>query len=284
MVEGLLRNDYEDAFTKVRGPEVLADLMTPVEELIENRIREYASDEVIKQLGKFDDAEVLAVKVAVTRQEIEDKQKQLAQLDRADTREQQRQQINILQKALEESREKLVVAESKQKERKVIYLWTPEIREKLWEAIESANERLLILSGWISSEVLNEAMSEELRKALHRGVRIWIGYGLGAQSRRGKEQREQQKWKQAEATLSMLKREFPDLIVFRDIGRNHEKRLICDNRFTFGGSFNLLSFSGEARGYGPLRHEGADLIENSDFCEELWDRYLNMFFSPPANS
>jgi hypothetical protein len=52
-----------------------------------------------------------------------------------------------------------------------------------------------------------------------------------------------------------LNKEFPDQFKFKDVGRSHEKRLICDNRFTFGGSFNLLSITGEARNHEKIRHD-----------------------------
>jgi hypothetical protein len=109
-------------------------------------------------------------------------------------------------------------------------------------------------------------------------VKIWIGYGFDKDRRRGKEQREQPKWKQAEATLLQIQKEYPNQLVFKDIGWSHEKRLICDNLFTFGGSFNLLSFSGGKRGNIRLRHEGTDMIEDPDFCEERWNYYLSRFF------
>jgi len=279
IVEGRLRSDYEEAFVNARGPELLADLIEAEKETIKYRVKNQASPNVLRQLGRFDDAEELAAKVVAVHQEVIDKQKQIEQLDRADTRQRQHQTIVELKKDLAESQDKLEKAQVERNERKVKYLWTPEIRSKLWEAINTVQDRLLILSGFISSEVLNPNMVEELRAALKRGVKIWIGYGMGIDSRRGREQRSQLNWKQAEMSLAQLQSEFPDHLVVKDIGRNHEKRLICDNSFTFGGSFNLLSFSGERRGSSRVRHEGADLIENPDFCEELWRYYISEFFT-----
>jgi hypothetical protein len=279
VVGGQLRNEYEDAFFKARGPELLADLMTAKDKTIETRIREQASKQVLQRLGRFDDVELLAVKVMSSKQEIEDKQKQLEKLDRFDTRDQQRKQIEDLKHDLEIAKNKLKEAEQERNARKVKYLWTPEIRDKLWETIKTAKERILLLSGWISSEVVNDAMATEFRNALKRGVKIWIGYGFDKDRSRGKDQREQPQWKQAETTLSQIKKEFPNQLFYKDIGWSHEKRLICDNKYTFGGSFNLLSFSGEIRGNRRLRHEGTDLIEDSEFCEDRWKYYLGLFFS-----
>ncbi len=274
-----LRTDYENAFLKARGPELLAHLMAPKEETIEKRIRAQVSPQIVDKLGRFDDVETLAARVMVAKQDVKDKQQQIAALERVDTKEKQRRQIEELERSLGESERKMGEVERERDARKVKHLWTPEIKEKLWEAIRTAKERLLLLSGWISSEVVNEVMANEIRKALMQGVKIWMGYGFDKDRRRGREQRESPRWKEAEATLLRIQKDFPDQFVFKDIGWNHEKRLICDESFTFGGSFNLLSFSGEKRGDRRLRHEGTDLIQDPDFCKEIWKYYLDLFFS-----
>jgi phosphatidylserine/phosphatidylglycerophosphate/cardiolipin synthase-like enzyme len=273
VVEGELKEDYEAGFAKGRGLEILADLLTPHAEPIEERIKQQVAPKIAQRLGKFDDAEMLASQVATVRQQMDDARQQLAQTDRADTRSQLQDQIRELEA-------KLAAAEAERNARKVKYLWTPEIRAKLWEALRTAKERLLILSGWISSEVVDERFIDAIDAALKRGVKIWIGYGFDKESRRGQEHRNKGSWREAEDALASLQRSYPDQLVVRDVGRSHEKRLICDNRFTFGGSFNLLSFSGEQRGHGKVRHEGADLIEDPEFCEQLYNRYLRMFFAP----
>lgn len=275
VVEGQLMEEYDAVFAKGRGPELLADLMTPKPEPIAERIKQQASPQVIKQLGLYEDAEALASQVATARQEVEDAKQQLSDADRVDTRHRLQQRVTELEA-------KLAIAERERNERKVKYLWTPEIRAKLWEALRSAETRLLILSGWISSEVVNKEFIAELHDRLEGGVQIWIGYGFDKDRRQGQEQRNKPSWRDAEQALVKLQSEYPTRLTVRDVGRSHEKRLICDNRFTFGGSFNLLSFSGEHRGPGTVRHEGADLIEDAAFCEELYERYLKLFFRPVA--
>jgi phosphatidylserine/phosphatidylglycerophosphate/cardiolipin synthase-like enzyme len=221
-------------------------------------------------LGRLDDVEELATRVVAADQEIADARQELESVERADTRQVLLEKIA----ALEEEKRKV---EAERDARKAKYLWTPEIRNKLWEALETAKERLLILSGWISSEIVNDDFLTALRAALRRGVRVWIGYGFDKGNARGEESRRRRDWQEAEDSLKAVHKEFSSTFVYRDVARSHEKRLICDNRFTFGGSFNLLSFSGEQRGRGKLRHEGADLIEDPEYCEELYQRYLSLF-------
>lgn len=270
-VEGQLSDEYEFRFAAARGPELLADIMTPRLEPLEQRLRKVVPERMIARLGRLDDVEDLAARMVVAEQEIEDAQTELKQEERADTRQ-------VLENRIAELEAEKKKIEEERNARKVKHLWTPQIRKKLWEALETANEKILILSGFISSDVVNADFVAALRSALSRGVRIWIGYGFDKGNRGGEERRARRDWRAAEKSLASLEKEFPDTLVFRDVGRSHEKRLICDNRFTFGGSFNLLSFSGEHRGGGKVRHEGADLIEDSEFCEELYRRYFELFF------
>lgn len=270
-VEGQIRDEYESTFSKARGPELLADILTPSSEPLEKRIERLTNKEVMERLGRLDDVEDLASKVAFTRQEVEDARNELEESDRADTRQILLERIERLEREKED-------LEKKRNSRKVKFLWTPEIKEKFWEAIRTVKNHLLILSGFISSEVVNGELETELRKALKRGVEIFIGYGFGKDERRGKRSRELPSWREAEEVFKRLKDEFPGQFIYKDIGRSHEKRLICDDSFTFGGSFNLLSFTGESRGGKKLRHEGADLIIDSKFCNRLFKKYREMFF------
>ncbi len=147
VVGGQCREEYESAFIRAGGPEIFADLLTSKNKIIENRIREQASKEVIQRLGRFDDVEILAAKVMSSQQEVQDKKQILDQLERVDTREKQRKQIEEMKKELEAAENKLKEAENDRNTRKVKYLWTPEIRDKLWETIKTAKERVLSAFG-----------------------------------------------------------------------------------------------------------------------------------------
>ena len=163
---------------------------------------------------------------------MEDTERQLAETDRADTRQKLQSKVDDLQERLRE-------AESRRDSLKVKHLWTPEIREKLWEAIKTAQERLLILSGWISSRLSTIRLWRHYSQpwsAVPDLDRVWIRQGrtAGAGATQSFSLGRRRK-----CALADLRREYADQFVSRDI-HTHEKRLICDNRFTFGGSFNLL--------------------------------------------
>jgi PLD-like domain len=276
VIDGQLREEYETAFAHSRGSEVLSGFLSPQDEPIDERIGKQAPASVIAGLGKYDDAEILASQVAAARQEVEETKVQITGTDRPDTRSQ-------LQHQVQELEAKLAMLSQERDSRKVIYLWTAEIKQKLWEALATAKQRLLILSGWISSEVVNDEFIKALSAALSRGVKVWIGYGFDKGSKRGQDQRGMVTWKDAETALMSLQKQFPNQLMVRDVGWSHEKRLICDDRFTFSGSFNLLSFSAERRGQGKIRHEGADLIQDAAFCEEMYGRYMKLFFGGGKN-
>ena len=270
-IEGQLLDEYETAFAKAKGPELLKEILTSDEGTFESRARQSLPQHIRERLGRLDDIEDLTTKAAAARQEVEEVKEQLEDSDRPDTRV-------VLREQLAEAERRAREAEEARNQRKAKYLWTPEIRDKYWEALETCTDRLLILSGFINSDVVDDHFAAVLRRALERGVRVWIGYGFDKGSRRGERQRQDPSWKNAEARLERLRSDFSETLDYRDVGRSHEKRVICDTRFTFGGSFNFLSFSGEQRGRSKLRHEGADLIEDPEYCEELYEKYLGLFF------
>lgn len=274
-IDGQIAADLEDAFARANGVKVFAEFLSEPGESLASRVRRNASSDVVGRLGRLDDAEQLAARYVASEQEIEDAKRELTGNDRDDTKQVLRQKIAQLEDGLR-------LIGSERNSRKARFLWTVEIRKKLWEAIETAKDRLLILSGFISSSVVNEEFITAFENALKRGVSVWIGYGFDKDTSEGRNRRKQRDWVEAETALGELSSTFPRQLCVRDVGRSHEKRLICDDRFTFGGSFNFLSFSGESRGGGKVRHEGADLIEDAGYCEELYKRYLPLFFKHTA--
>lgn len=109
----------------------------------------------------------------------------------------------------------------------------------LIDSIESAEYRLLILSGWVSTSVLSKSTLSKLNAASLRGVDIYIGFGY-------------QDIKKDHLMTLKAQRAFRELVhlsrrvegnkgkLYIGYFNNHQKVLIRDNHITIG-SHNWLS-------------------------------------------
>lgn len=283
-VDGEIREEYGTKFEENNGFKKHRHLLTKNTDDIHVRIRQSAPSFDLDTLGELDCVEATAVERNRLDQAREKISKEIVSLERSDTRELQKKEIDQLKEQIQIQKEKLVEVEDQrnviaehEKTQKVKYLWTPEIRDKFWESLDIAEERLLILSGFLSSYVVNADFEQKVRDALKRGVKIWIGYGMDRHTRQGKTQRREQKWVSAVNRLDRIQTAFPDTFIHRDLGRSHEKRIICDDKFTIGGSYNYLSFTGEYY-QKRIRHEAGDLVSDPAFCQDVFDRIHGQFF------
>lgn len=110
----------------------------------------------------------------------------------------------------------------------------------LHDAIETAYDRLLIISPWITRGVVNREFLSKLRSALERNVELTIIYGLNERNN-GEPKRDKNT---AESDLIKLSNEFSNFKLMR-VGDTHAKVLIKDSEFYVVTSFNWLSFRGD---------------------------------------
>ena len=126
---------------------------------------------------------------------------------------------------------------------KIYRLNTFHCRDLLRDALRDVNERLVIVSAFISSDVVNETFLHSLEVALKRGVRVWIAFGMG-----DRDGREKPTWQRAESALREIRERHRTSFKLMDCGktrhRTHEKILMRDD-FVVTGSFNWLSYGGE---------------------------------------
>lgn len=108
----------------------------------------------------------------------------------------------------------------------------------LRRALEEAQERLLIISPWISRAVVDDEFVGLLHLACKRRVDIHIGFGIGGD---GPQQRGRDRT--PERRLDGLARSFPTFH-FAELGNTHAKILIFDGVW-ITTSFNWLSFKGD---------------------------------------
>jgi hypothetical protein len=110
-------------------------------------------------------------------------------------------------------------------------------KRELSSAAKEASRELVILSGWLTSSVVNDLFVRTLEDAMSRGVKIYIGYGWedwnGSHS-------ESASSADAIFRLNALKKKNPNAIHIAKFA-NHQKILIKDNDYIICGSNNWLS-------------------------------------------
>jgi signal transduction histidine kinase/phosphatidylserine/phosphatidylglycerophosphate/cardiolipin synthase-like enzyme len=106
-------------------------------------------------------------------------------------------------------------------------------RELLWLALRIAERRVVIASGQVTDEVVNERMVDAIGGLLVRGVAVTIGYDGNGAADRGQA---------ALAALADLSATYPDLLRLNP-STGHAKVLVWDDDVVVG-SFNYLSYSG----------------------------------------
>lgn len=110
-------------------------------------------------------------------------------------------------------------------------------RRELSAAARDASQELVILSGWITSSVVNDRFVRTLEEAIHRGVKIYIGYGWEDSSGSHSESSSSA---DAIFRLHALKKKNPNAIHIAKFA-NHQKILIKDSDYIICGSNNWLS-------------------------------------------
>lgn len=147
--------------------------------------------------------------------------------------------------------------------------------EYLEDALDRSNERLMIISPWITASVVDSQFVGRLRKAVARGVAVYIGYGIG-----GKDEKPQTA-RDAEALKSLEKlAEAEENFHLVRLGDTHAKILVSDQRYVIIGSFNWLSFKGERKL--RFRDERSVYVAMPEQIEEVFVSYVSRFGSGVA--
>lgn len=114
-------------------------------------------------------------------------------------------------------------------------------RAVLWEALEKAQERLIIVCPWLNRNSIDANLMQKFRDCLNRNCRIDIGWGhLSDRGKLGKG------WRyDALRDLRQLERDYPEQFKLKLLG-THEKFLVCDFTFAMLGSHNMLTSSAQS--------------------------------------
>ena len=127
----------------------------------------------------------------------------------------------------------------------------------LRKALTTATTRLLIVSPWITHQVVDRMFYASLEALLRNGVKVSIGYGLADEADGGRAGNDKAKQKPpitmpAQRDLEDLQRRFQNFSL-RFLGNTHRKHLVCDNKFAVVTSFKLAVVSRRSETEGARR-------------------------------
>lgn len=261
-VGGVVDESYEHAFVEKRGPELLKDVVEAHFATTEDLVTQYMRPEASRQLPRPAKIDEASDQLDSAEQGVRDVQLALEK-GRPDTR-------IVLKQELEEAQRQLVEAQARIGQLKARRLHLYSCTDVLNDALAKAKQRLVIVSAFISSDVVNSKFERKLTAVLDRGAQVWIQYGMEDDQ---KEQR--YSWTNAERTLMTIKDQYPQQIRIDSKGKTHEKILICDDEFVAVGSFNWLSYPGASAR--QRRKESAVQLFDSEQVEDWFQSVASRF-------
>lgn len=129
----------------------------------------------------------------------------------------------------------------------------------LLDALDNAQNTVVIVSPWIKSGGLNNEILGRIERALQRRTRVIIGYGIS--KKEDSDRRILQRLK------DIQKKKYGDKLLLVKLSNTHEKVLIKDNEYMVITSFNWLSFKGDPdKGF---RQETGYYTESKEAINEM---------------
>lgn len=123
--------------------------------------------------------------------------------------------------------------------------------------LQNAKKHIYIQSPWVREDVLSK-YKDEMQKALQRGVKICIKYGLKPRGKFDKAGIDEK----SKDIFKNFAKNYPQIFSLKK-DDDHSKILICDEEFMIIGSFNWLSFGGEMKNNEKIRKESSTINKNS---------------------
>jgi hypothetical protein len=267
-VDGLVMEDYDRAFTACKGPERIPDLIEEGFKSTAAVASEFMKPHVVKALGPLGDVDELQERIDAIEGKVADKEATIEAEDRPDTKQ-------VLRAELVREKAEKTELERKLGQRKARRLKTFDCNHLLATTLRDAKQRLVIVSAFLSTEVVDDKFLKALDAALARGVKVWVAYGLSGQGGREGERKQSPEWRNAEAGLARLRKKYSEGFQLKDLGNTHEKILLRDNDFVVSGSFNWLSFRGERGRH--FRYEDALQVTEPAAIEEYFTEITARF-------
>jgi len=139
----------------------------------------------------------------------------------------------------------------------------------LTDALDTAKERILLLSPWLRSGVIDDEFLDKLAAALQRGVEVYLGWGMSGHE--GSRPDADPPVLEALTKLAAHEGRFH----LKRLGRTHAKVLICDQRFVVVTSFNWLSFKGDPKR--TFRDERGTMVTIEDHVNDQFESLTARF-------
>ena len=124
-----------------------------------------------------------------------------------------------------------------------IHIKDADIKKAFMMVFDVAEEEIDIVSPWMNRYAVNDVLIEKMEKALNRGVKIRICYGIESDH----DSFNQARSERSDEVADFLRERFLDAGLNFRIRRDniHYKAVICDEKFYLEGSYNYLSFDGD---------------------------------------
>lgn len=265
-IDGVLDDAVERAFAEKNGQERFKYIIDAEYETTDRIVAEYFPAEMAKRLPNLSVIDEATEQLDSAQQEAEAVGHAFqSPIGKPDTK-------SMLREELAEAHRRREAAEKRIEELKVRRLHLYSLGEVFDEAVTTAQKRLVIVSAFISSAVVNDSLIRKLSDALGRGVTLWIQYGMGDEERERRRE-----WTEAADSLKKLRRTYPQLVRLDPRGKTHEKILICDDRFVAVGSYNWLSYPG-SRAQQKRKEAAVQLFDKSqvdDWFEFVTSRFTS---------
>jgi hypothetical protein len=140
----------------------------------------------------------------------------------------------------------------------------------LQDALKNSRKRLLVISPWITGQVVDADFLKQLETLLRLGVEVHIGHGISPNATKNPHPNDFA----AKAKLEALSKRYPNFQFVR-LGNTHAKVLIKDHDFAAVTSFNWLSFKGDPNR--KFRDEQGVLLQRTDLVDKKFDEVVKQF-------
>lgn len=270
IVDGRADEELERCFGAMKGSEIFSDLLASgpqtADQLLEAAVPQQLQERVRRTLVSERDARAISQTSLELQAERQSAQETEPDPSRPDTRVVQAERL----KEFEAKLKKMELALGNRPRQ----IWTTDIRHNFGKSLQIAKERLIIVSAFINDDVVNEDFIANLKAAIRRGAKVYLGIGDDNMA-------QGEAWKRAArdralASLDRLQKEHPEHVVVAQ-RHHHAKILVCDSQFAMTGSYNFLSFRGDHR---KVRDEQAVLLRDPADIDDVVKDVMKRFFSP----